>query len=897
MEVQEIQARETKTKLWLLIVSLLTIAALSVAALQENFASDWYQLRQQYAEILEAEADDELGRIAAEKFEVRIVQNFLPAVGRADRCVTCHAGLDDPRMVDQDQPFSSHPGRYLELHDPEKFGCTVCHDGQGRATSVEDAHGFSAHWEEPMRDRAYVRSSCTRCHSEAAVFGSDALFAQADGGDAELSARSAILLRGRELSSELGCRGCHKLEGKGGELGPDLTGVGTKAAHGFSFLHLHHPEGSQKRVEDWLVEHFLHPASISPGSIMPAVDSSDDAIALTAYMLSLGNKVPGLMAQSPSVALPEPQGAELYASYCSSCHGADGKGGNVEGLLTPSLGSLDVLAVASDDFYRLTIEQGRRGTQMPAWGSEHGNLSRKEIDQIVGHLRSWMPDGPRLEDVGSRFGDVKAGANLYRGMCAGCHGLQGEGGVGVSLDSANFLSIADDAFLARAILHGRSGTAMPSWRQLDSQSVSDLLAFVRAWQKKAPSYEAVQSARMSVETGVNQEIGAVLYAGSCASCHGDDRRGGIGPSLFSPDFLGAIDDRYLYRAIVEGRPSTAMPAWTHLSADDVGALIDFLRESTPAQSVVSLQPYERGHAGAGEVYYKQACQSCHGEAGLGGVGPQLANPVFLSSVSDQALAHWIGHGRAGTSMEGFLESEQGPLQLRPAQIADVIAYLRQLGATRSSVVMRDVVGLPSLGEDLYLGNCASCHGLNGEGASGPQLNNPEFLRAASNGFLQATIVLGRGGTAMQPMVRGHGVEGLGQIPPENVTDIVAFLRGWDRPQSWLRARKISEVSDAAIEEGRRSYGEYCASCHGHDGRGKYDQDGYAPALNNQQFLEATTDGVLLATIARGRSGTPMLGFGHGAQGIVSLDGTEIANIVAFIRDWQRENSSNGGGKP
>jgi cbb3-type cytochrome c oxidase subunit III len=890
MEAQELERRERRTKVWLLLVSLATIGALLSAAIGENFRSQWYGLRTEYAAILQEKATDDLGKTAAEKFEVRIVQNFLPAVERADRCITCHAGIEDPRMVDQEQPFSTHPGRYLELHDPTKFGCTVCHDGQGRATSVIEGHGRAPHWEEPMRSKTLVTSSCTRCHSEAQVFERGGLLKTADGSRETPAAGIESLLRGRDLIAERGCLGCHKLDGKGGEQGPDLTDIGQRAAHGFDFSHIHHEEGEPKLVEDWLTEHFLNPTEVSPGSIMPAVANEEDAQALTNYMLSLGVKIPALAADAGNTTEAAPDGEKLYATYCSSCHGLDGRGGSASTLSTPSLNSLDALSVAGNDFYRLTIEQGRKGTQMPAWDAEHGNLTRNEIDKVVGYIRSWMPSGAPLEEISSQRGEAEVGESLYRGYCAGCHGLDGEGGVGISLNSPSFLSIADDAFLARSIRDGRPGTAMPSWRQLDAQAISDLIAHIRSWQDDGASFDDVEYARLLADTEQNIATGELLFGGYCASCHGDDLEGIIGPSLASPDFLAAVDDYYLYRAIVDGRPTTAMPAWRQLSAEDVGALMDYLRASAPAlekQPYVPTTPYERGHAGAGEVYFKQGCQSCHGEGGTGGVGPQLINPVFLATVSDQALAHWIGHGRAGTSMEGFLKSEQGPLQFSPSQISDIVAYIRQLGAAGSTVVVREIAGLSSAGEELYAGHCAACHGGQGEGASGPQLNNSEFLAAASNGFLAATIVLGRQGTAMQPMVAGHGVEGLGQIPPHNVADVVAFLRGWDHSRTWTPARKVTEVSEVAIEQGRESFGQYCASCHGHDGRGKYEKDGYAPALNNQEFLAAASDGMLLATIARGRTGTAMLGFGHGANGIVSLDGSQIANIVAFIRDWQQ----------
>jgi cytochrome c oxidase cbb3-type subunit 3 len=217
----------------------------------------------------------------------------------------------------------------------------------------------------------------------------------------------------------------------------------------------------------------------------------------------------------------------------------------------------------------------------------------------------------------------------------------------------------------------------------------------------------------------------------------------------------------------------------------------------------------------------------------------------------------------------------------------VIAYLRYLGTRDDLPILRTGVGNPRLGHQLYQGTCASCHGPMGEGASGPQLNNPTLLRSASDGFLAATIVLGRVGTAMQPMVHGH--EGLGQIRPENVADVIAYLRLWDYPQSWRTTRQVPERTDRSIAVGGQMFAAFCAGCHGPNGRGVSDGSGYyAPALNNPEFLAAASDGFLLATIARGRSGTPMRGFGKGSGGIAALESSEINDIVSFLRSWQVE---------
>ncbi len=880
----EIRLSDKRAKIALLVVSSATIAAIAVAALQENYFAEWHGYRRKFAELLDAKANDDAGRSAAAQFSLGIAQNFVPALGVVDRCTTCHAGVEDPRMTDVEPPFRKHPGRYLELHDPTKFGCTVCHLGQGRAATKADAHGRVAHWDWPMLEPRYVRSSCTKCHEESALFGVNGLIARADHGD-HGSAGEPLLADGLLLATERGCMGCHVVAGKGGSLGPDLTFEAEKTRHDFDFSKV--GDAIPRDVAAWLERHFIEPTIVSPGSIMPAARSEREAAALTAYMLSRNRPLGGsVVYRADDRESDDPvSGEHLYLRYCSACHGADGHGSEVSAITTPSLNNHDFLAVAGDDYLRMIIANGRSQSEMPAWREGSGNLSRDEIDRIVGHLRGWEPTGAREADVKASYGDAEQGRSYYRALCAGCHGADGEGGIGNSLRSETFLAIADDPLLARSIIAGRPGTAMPSWRRLSAQTISDLLAFIRGWQPQAPSYADVRTAMARVDDERNARFGKSIYASHCLGCHGAGGEGLIGPSLVSEDFLALVGDQYLYRAIVEGRPSTAMPAWKHLSADDVGALITYLRtyQRTPALQVEEKVP--RGNYNVGRVLYGEACVGCHGPKGSGSIGPQLTNRVFLDSVSDGMLLRWISHGRTGTAMKGFSPSAQGPVTFDDRQIADIIAYIRFIGDQSETVSQRLGIGRADVGRRIYTDSCASCHGSDGEGASGPQLANPFFLDAVSDGFLEATVVLGRSGTAMQSMV--HGFEGLGQIAPENVQDLVAYMRTWENPRTWRLTRRVSDISASAVAAGRDAYGIYCTGCHGADGGGSDGTRGvFAPALNNPEFLTAASDGFLLATIARGRMGTPMRPFGKGSGGIVELESEVISNIVSFIRSWQ-----------
>lgn len=883
---------DKRVKWALLISSGATIVLLLIAALKENIFPEWREHRLTYAQILKEKVTDERTQALADSFSIAIDQNVIPALNRTDRCTTCHAGLGDPRMLNEEQPYRTHPGKILEIHPPGEFGCTICHEGQGLATETEDAHGADEHWPLPMLNNPYMYSTCAKCHDEQMLFGRVSLASQLDvpeGGQA------AVLALGKRLVDQIGCRGCHILHGQGGTTGPDISFVGDKTRHDFDFSAFapHEP----REVPLWLRTHFREPEKISPGTVMPDLRlSAEDADALTAYAMSLRKRLTSAFYR-PQLALdtpkpPPPTGEDLYNLMCSACHGTDGRESDVPGIRTPALNNVDSLAVASDDYYRHIIDKGRSDTAMPPWGPESENLTYKQIDKIVAHIRSWENDGPDLADISSKIGDVEMGRAYFAGLCRNCHGVMGKGDLGNALNSPTFLAIASDRFLAQTIVEGRPGTAMASWKHLNSQAVSDILAYIRSWQATAPTFEEVLEAKARYSDEDNVRVGAILYQGNCSGCHGTEGEGSIGPRLNSIDIVPIMDDEYLYRTITEGRPTTAMPTWRHLKAEQVAAIIAFLRSWNDAPPPTLAEAPPRGDYAVGEVHYNLACAQCHGVQGSGGVGPQLANPAFLSAASDDQLYHWIAYGRNQTAMMGFLPEAQGVVKLTREKIADVIAYIRHEASQNRQPVQRSGIGNAVLGRQIFDGNCAGCHGVNGVGASGPQLNNPTFLRSASDGFLAATIVMGRQGTAMRSMI--HGQQGVGQIAPEQVQDVIGYMRLWDFDNRRRQARTITEMSERAIRSGKESFGRFCAGCHGPNGLGVTDgPDHFAPALNNREFLEAASDGFLLATIARGRSNTPMRPFGRGAGGIADLDGGAISDIVSYIRTWQDQYSSKG----
>ncbi len=74
--------------------------------------------------------------------------------------------------------------------------------------------------------------------------------------------------------------------------------------------------------------------------------------------------------------------APIFASRCSSCHGATGREGpNVK------LANAELLAAASDGFLQYAIEQGRPGTPMASYANV---LAQQDIDDLVVLIRSWQ---------------------------------------------------------------------------------------------------------------------------------------------------------------------------------------------------------------------------------------------------------------------------------------------------------------------------------------------------------------------------------------------------------------------------------------------------------------------------------------------------------------------------
>ncbi|HIA02430.1 MAG TPA: hypothetical protein EYN06_02425 [Myxococcales bacterium] len=178
----------------------------------------------------------------------------------------------------------------------------------------------------------------------------------------------------------------------------------------------------------------------------------------------------------------ELDGAVLYSTYCSLCHGPVGEGFKADGA--NQLANQSWLDIASDVFITRSIVDGRPGTSMSAWGWERsGPLSEPQVDAMVAYIRAWH-EGEVLDLSGVTVdGIAERALPTWEFKCASCHGEAGGSADFMSVNNPVFLRDASDGYLKQSIVEGRPGTVMLGFGDsLTAQTIDDLVVLIRSWQ-------------------------------------------------------------------------------------------------------------------------------------------------------------------------------------------------------------------------------------------------------------------------------------------------------------------------------------------------------------------------------------------------------------------------------
>jgi cytochrome c oxidase cbb3-type subunit 3 len=196
------------------------------------------------------------------------------------------------------------------------------------------------------------------------------------------------------------------------------------------------------------------------------------------------------------------------------------------------------------------------------------------------------------------------------------------------------------------------------------------------------------------------------------------------------------------------------------------------------------------------------------------------------------LALYPGLGNAKGTL-GWTSQAEHAAAAR-ANAARIERALAPYAARDVSELERDPAAL-NVGRNLFLNNCATCHGSDGGGAPGfPNLTDRDWLWGGSPETVVATIAHGRAG-----MMPAWG-DALGA---QGVEDMLAYLYS-------LQGRELAAGDKQA---GAAKFAEICAACHGSDARGK--QEMGTPNLTDAVWLHGGALTSVRDSITHGRTGT------------------------------------------
>lgn len=479
---------------------------------------------------------------------------------------------------------------------------------------------------------------------------------------------------------------------------------------------------------------------------------------------------------------PATGGEGLYNQYCSSCHGAEGKGGAEGDVTGESADSIqDAIDKEEDMQYLANL------------------LSDDDIAQISAYLSGT-----------SGFIEVSK-ESQYDLYCAACHGPEGRGGAEGDVRGERFSDIKD------AISKEQEMNYLASLSDEVAQAIADFLNGDNGTILiPAPS----QGGGSSGYVEATKESQYDLY---CAACHGVEGRGGAEGDVRGENFSGIKD------AIVKEQEMNYL---VNLSDEVVQAIADYLNGDNG--TILIPAPSQGGGGGGGTpdglALYGTNCAGCHGAApgskadrtasqiqtAINNVG-SMSGLTGLTAAEVQAIADAIATGGGGgggggggsppdgltlyaTNCEGCHGAAPGSKADRSAsQIQTAINNVGSMsgltGLTTAEVqAIADAIvtggggggggggGSPSDGLTLYANNCAGCHGA----APGSKA--------------------GRSASQIQTAINNVGdMSGLTGLTAAEVQAIADATGGSNAPPP------------PTTPEGL--YATYCSACHGAEGRG------------------------------------------------------------------------------
>jgi mono/diheme cytochrome c family protein len=285
---------------------------------------------------------------------------------------------------------------------------------------------------------------------------------------------------------------------------------------------------------------------------------------------------------------PTELGQRLFAQNCASCHGDFGEGGpnpTRAGDVIAPISSREYLATRDDATLRAVISEGQPDFGMsPFAASNGGPLDDEEIDAIVAFLRAWEENPPVEVPPEVVTGPVPLHApEIFRDICARCHGPAGEGGLGPTLRGSEFTARYNDQQLNDVINLGHEATPMIAWGEiLTAEQIRELVTYIR-------SLQAPISGTPSAGVSFARDVLPILQE-NCAPCHGSlggwdgssysavMTSGSHAPVVIPGDSQGSLLAQKILGTQTEGG---IMPPSGRMADDLVQMILDWIAAGAP----------------------------------------------------------------------------------------------------------------------------------------------------------------------------------------------------------------------------------------------------------------------------------------------------------------------------
>ncbi|TMA16577.1 MAG: c-type cytochrome [Deltaproteobacteria bacterium] len=511
--------------------------------------------------------------------------------------------------------FRTHPHRWellTKAHNPETFGCTTCHGGQGVQTKGVRhrafRHGEDDHdWNDPLTDEvkvmgrkykgAFMQSKCDKCHTQQLTL-----------------SHAPLLSKGKKLFIDVGCWGCHPIEGYNDlpKRGPTLTNIASKTTRGWLQTWIAYPKGwrpATRMPNFWPgavdANSVPYNGSEKPEEVMAQQQKlrGHEVSAIVAYLWSTSEKAPlvPLLKEGGDAE----KGKRTFESVgCRACHvtekdsAARRSEGSDERDYAPNLWNIG--DKASAEWIYSWIKNPKAmwpETKMPDL-----RLSDAEAMDITAYLVGLRSDQKYPEPKLSAGEQQKLAAQgkelIGKYGCFGCHNIKGFENaqkIGTELTehgrkAVELLDFGDVRYFTedpkhrqtyanwvweklhvpRIFAYERVETRMPQFDFTDDEALA-VLTFLKGQTGETPPPE--------YRTGMN-EVQAAVFKGErlvfwngCRNCHVVEKRGGKIRDLYNDE------DLTFAPPVLTGEGAKVQPAW----------LFAFLKAPSPLRPWLSVR--------------------------------------------------------------------------------------------------------------------------------------------------------------------------------------------------------------------------------------------------------------------------------------------------------------------